>query len=158
MPIKRGKCEAGTGRTIYSVGSDADVLALKGQNTRVIDANGRRLIPGIIDAHTHVLNESGFNYNVRWDGVPTLRRALEMLREQAGRTPEGQWVKVIGGWSPYQFEEERFPTIAELRAAVPNRPLIVQYAYNKAFLNQRAMDALGVGTNRFPALPGTEFE
>lgn len=146
------------GGRIYSVGPDRDVLALKNAETRVIDANGRRLIPGIIDAHTHVLNESGFNYNVRWDGVPTLRRALAMLSEQAKRTPDAQWVKVIGGWSPYQFRENRFPTLDELRKAVPNRPLIVQYAYNRAFLNKQAMDALDVGTDRFPALPGTEFE
>jgi predicted amidohydrolase YtcJ len=143
---------------IYSVGSDAEVLALKNASTRVIDSRGRRLIPGIIDAHTHVLNESSYNYNVRWDGVPTLRRALAMLSEQAKRTPEGQWVKVIGGWSPYQFEENRFPTMDELRRAVPNRPFIVQYAYNRAFMNQQAMDAFGVGTNRFPNLPSTEFE
>jgi predicted amidohydrolase YtcJ len=143
---------------IYSVGTDADVLSLKNAGTRVIDSRGRRLIPGIIDAHTHVLNESGYNYNVRWDGVPTLRRALAMLSEQAKRTPEGQWVKVIGGWSPYQFEERRFPTLEELRKAVPNRPFIVQYAYNRAFMNQQAMDAFGVGTDKFPNLPGTEFE
>ena len=143
---------------IYSVGTDAEVLGLKNASTRVIDSRGRRLIPGIIDAHTHVLNESGYNYNMRWDGVPTLRRALAMLSEQAKRTPEGQWVKVIGGWSPYQFEENRFPTMDELRKAVPNRPFIVQYAYNRAFMNQQAMDAFGVGTNRFPNLPGTEFE
>lgn len=143
---------------IYAVGPDAEILTLKGPKTQVIDANGRRLIPGIIDAHTHVLNESGFNYTVRWDGVPTLRRALSMLSEQAGRTPAGQWVKVIGGWSPYQFAEKRFPRIDELRTAVPGRPLIVQYAYNRAFLNQQAMTALGVGSDRFPTLPGTEFE
>lgn len=143
---------------IYAVGTDAEVLGLKNASTRVIDSRGRRLIPGIIDAHTHVLNESGYNYNVRWDGVPTLRRALAMLSEQARRTPEGQWVKVIGGWSPYQFEENRFPTMDELRNAVPDRPFIVQYAYNRAFMNQQAMDAFGVGTNRFPLLPGTEFE
>lgn len=143
---------------IYSVGPDRDILGLKNSRTRVIDAGGRRLIPGIVDAHTHVLNESGYNYNVRWDGVPTLRRALAMLREQAKRTPEGQWVKVIGGWSPYQFEEKRFPTMDELRKAVPDRPLIVQYAYNRAFLNKQAMDAFGVGTDRFPAWPGTELE
>lgn len=143
---------------IYSVGPEGDILGLKNSETRIIDAGGRRLIPGIIDAHTHVLNESGYNYNVRWDGVPTLRRALAMLREQAKRTPEGQWVKAIGGWSPYQFEENRFPTMDELRKAVPDRPLIVQYAYNRAFLNKAAMDALGVGTDRFPTLPGTEFE
>lgn len=143
---------------IYLVGTDAEVLGLKNAQTRLIDSGGRRLIPGIIDAHTHVLNEGGYNYTLRWDGVPTLRQALSMLREQAKRTPAGQWVKVVGGWSPYQFEEKRFPTMDELRQAVPDRPLFVQYAYNRAFMNQRAMDALGVGTDKFPMLPGTELE
>lgn len=143
---------------IYSVGTDAEMLALKTANTKIIDSRGRRLIPGIIDAHTHVLNEGGYNYTLRWDGVPTLRQALAMLSEQAKRTPQGHWVKVVGGWSPYQFEENRFPTMDELRKAVPNHPFIVQYAYNRAFLNQQAMDALGVGTDKFPLLPGTEFE
>ena len=143
---------------IYSVGTDAEILSLKTANTRIIDSRGRRLIPGIIDAHTHVLNEGGYNYTLRWDGVPTLRQALAMLAEQAKRTPEGHWVKVVGGWSPYQFEENRFPTMDELRKAVPNRPLIVQYAYNRGFMNQLAMDALGVGTDKFPNLPGTELE
>jgi predicted amidohydrolase YtcJ len=146
------------GGRIFSVGTDADVLALKKTNTRVIDSQGRRLIPGIIDAHTHVLNEGGYNYTLRWDGVPTLRRALAMLSEQARRTPKGHWVKVIGGWSPYQFEENRFPTMDELRKAVPDRPLIVQYAYNRAFLNQQAMDAFGVGTDKFPKMPDTVLE
>ncbi|SCW60492.1 hypothetical protein SAMN02927900_03012 [Rhizobium mongolense subsp. loessense] len=143
---------------IYSVGSDVDILGLKNSNTEIIDARSRTLIPGIIDAHIHVLNDLAYNYNVRWDGVPTLRRALTMLSEQAARTPKGQWVKVIGGWSPYQFEENRFPTLDELRGAVPDRPLIVQYAYNQAFLNKQAMEALGVGTDRFPKVPDTEFE
>jgi hypothetical protein len=72
------------------------------------------------------LNERNFNYKVRWDGVPTLKQALDMLTEQAKRTPEGQWVKVTGGWSPYQFKENRQPTIDELNKAVSNRPLYVQ--------------------------------
>ncbi len=143
---------------IFSVGTDAEVLGLKSANTRVIDSGGRRLIPGIIDAHTHVLNEGGYNYTLRWEGVPTLRQALAMLSEQAKRTPKGHWVKVVGGWSPYQFEENRFPTMDELRKAVPDRPLIVQYAYNRAFLNQQAMDAFGVGTDKFPKMPDTVLE
>ncbi|NLS18823.1 amidohydrolase [Rhizobium sp. P40RR-XXII] len=150
LAVKKGR--------IYSVGSDVNILGLKTSNTEIIDARSRRLIPGIIDAHIHVLNDLAYSYNVRWDGVPTLREALTMLSEQAARTPEGQWVKVIGGWSPYQFEENRFPTLDELHSAVPDRPTIVQYAYNQAFLNKQAMEALCVGTDRFPKIPDVEFE
>lgn len=150
VAVKRGR--------IYSVGRDVDILGLKGDKTQLVDAGQKRLIPGINDAHTHILNERGYNLVVRWDGVPTLKRALAMLSEQATRTPEGQWVKVIGGWSPFQFKENRFPTMDELRKAVPNRPLIVQYAYNRAFLNDLAMEAFGIGTEKFPTPPGTEFE
>jgi predicted amidohydrolase YtcJ len=150
LAVKRGR--------IYSVGSNAEIFSLKDDNTRLIDADGRRLIPGLNDAHIHVLNERNYNYDVRWDGVPTLKQALEMLSEQAQRTPDGQWVKVIGGWSPYQFKESRHPTVEELNKAVPNRPLIVQYAYNRAFLNELAMRALGVGTPQFPMLPAIVLE
>ncbi len=93
LAVKRGM--------IYAVGTGAEILNLKDKTTKLIDANGRRLIPGLNDAHTHILSERSFNYTVRWEGVPTLQRALEMLSEQAKRTPDGQWVKVIGGWSPY---------------------------------------------------------
>lgn len=150
LAVKKGR--------IYSVGSDAEMLGLKSSTTKVIDAHSRRLIPGIIDAHIHVLNDLAYTYNVRWDGVPTLARALTMLSEQAERTPAGQWVKVIGGWSPYQFKENRFPTLDELQKAVPDRPLIVQYAYNHAYLNKPAMKALGVGGAQFAKLPGVEIE
>src|SRR5690554_446458 len=150
LTVKRGR--------IYAVGTDSEILELKDKNTKLIDAHSRRLIPGINDAHTHLLNERSYNYNVRWEGVPTLAHALEMLSEQAKRTPEGQWVKVIGGWSPYQFKENRLPTIEEIKKAVPNRPVIVQYAYNRAYLNDLAMEAFGVGTDRFPDSPDTIFE
>jgi predicted amidohydrolase YtcJ len=146
------------GGRIYAVGADAEILGLKDNNTRLIDADGRRLIPGLEDAHIHPLNERNFTYKVRWDGVPTLKRALEMLSEQAQRTPDGQWVKVTGGWSPYQFKEQRHPTIEELNKAVSNRPLFVQYAYNRVYLNKLAMKELGVGTPKFPMVPGTELE
>ncbi|SEB05020.1 amidohydrolase [Rubrimonas cliftonensis] len=143
---------------IYSVGGDREILILQGPATRMIDASGRRVIPGINDAHMHLLNEANYTYNVRWDGVPTLRLALTMLKEQADRTPDGHWVKVMGGWSPYQFEENRFPTMEELREAAPHRPLHVQYAYNRVFMNEAAMKAIGVGTEDFPDFQVLEFE
>src|SRR3954469_7277380 len=49
LAVKRGR--------IFSVGTDAEILSLKGSNTRLIDAGGKRLIPGLLDAHVHVLNE-----------------------------------------------------------------------------------------------------
>lgn len=78
------------GGRIYAVGNDAEILGLKDNKTRLIDADGKRLIPGLEDAHIHPLNERNFTYKVRWDGVPTLKQALEMLSEQAQRTPVGQ--------------------------------------------------------------------
>ncbi|PBJ08014.1 amidohydrolase [Flavobacterium sp. ACN6] len=143
------------GGRIYAVGNDVEILAMKDSQTKVIDAQGSRLIPGIEDSHIHPLNERNFTHKVRWDGVPTLKRALEMLKEQAARTPEGQWVRVTGGWSPYQFAENRMPTPAELSKAVPNRPLLIHYAYNWGFLNKPAMKELGVGTAKFQMPEGT---
>lgn len=145
------------GGRIYAVGNDTEILAMKDSKTKVIDAQGRRLIPGIEDSHIHPLNERNFTHKVRWDGVPTLKRALEMLKEQAARTPEGQWVRVTGGWSPYQFAENRMPTPEELSKAVPNRPLLIHYAYNWGFLNKPAMKALGVGTAKFQMPEGTNI-
>src|SRR4030095_4432062 len=83
-------------------------------NSIVIDLNGRRVIPGLNDSHLHVIR-GGLNYNMelRWDGVPSLAGGLRMLKEQVQRTPPGQWVRVVGGWTGFQFAEPRTPTLEE---------------------------------------------
>jgi hypothetical protein len=48
-----------------------------------------------------------YNLELRWDGVGSLHRGLQVIAEQAVRTPKGQWVRVLGGWSPHQFAEKR---------------------------------------------------
>jgi len=92
-----------------------------GANTKVIDLKGRRVIPGLNDSHLHVIR-GGLNYNMelRWDGVPSLADGLRMLKEQAERTPPGQWVRVVGGWNEFQFAERRMPTLDEINAAAPD--------------------------------------
>ncbi|MGW1803374.1 amidohydrolase, partial [Streptomyces sp. NPDC001984] len=117
---------------------------LVGKRTRVVDALGRRVVPGLNDSHLHVIR-GGLNYTLelRWDGVPTLRQALAMLREQAGRTPKGQWVRVVGGWSADQFAERRLPTVAELNAAAPDTPVFVLHLYQSALMNRAALKAAG---------------
>ncbi|CAL9643089.1 hypothetical protein SUDANB145_06385 [Streptomyces sp. enrichment culture] len=72
-----------------------------------------------------------------------------MLREQAARTPEGQWVRVVGGWSAEQSAERRLPTVAELNAAAPDTPVFVLHPYRSAILNRAALRA--VGCDRPPA-------
>lgn len=128
-----------------AVGTDDELLQLRGTATEVIDLNGRRVIPGLNDSHVHVTRGGRFyNLELRWDGVPTLAMALEMLKEQANRTPEGQWVRVIGGWNPYQFAEKRMPTVEELNEAAPNTPVFVLYLYSRGFLNQAGLQALSI--------------
>ena len=108
------------GETLVAVGSDAEILRWKGPSTKVIDAGGRRVIPGLNDSHLHATRQGRFyNTELRWDGVESLARGIAMIREQALRTPKGQWVRVVGGWSSAQFAERRLPTVAELNAAAP---------------------------------------
>jgi predicted amidohydrolase YtcJ len=131
---------------ITTVGGDKDVADRIGPATRVVDALGRRMVPGLNDSHLHVIR-GGLNYvlELRWDGVRSLRQGLAMLREQAARTPKGQWVRVVGGWSAEQFAERRLPTVAELNAAAPDTPVFVLHLYQSAILNRAAIQAVGYG-------------
>jgi predicted amidohydrolase YtcJ len=132
------------GERIVAVGGEADIMGLRGGNTRVIDAGGRRIIPGLNDSHLHLVRGArDYNLELRWDGVESLQRGLQMIVEQANRTPKGQWVRVVGGWSPYQFAEKRMPTVAELNAAAPDTPTYVLFAYSEGLLNTAGVAALG---------------
>jgi predicted amidohydrolase YtcJ len=128
-----------------AVGNDAEMAAHRGAQTRVIDARGHAVIPGLNDSHAHVVRGGRFyNLELRWDGVESLARGLAMIREQAKRTPEGQWVRIIGGWSPYQFKEKRMPTVKELNEAAPDTPTFVLFLYSQGMINRAAVQALGL--------------
>ena len=127
-----------------AVGTDAEVMAYRGDTTQLIDVGGRTVIPGLNDSHMHPIR-GGLNYNLelRWDGVPSLADALGLLREQAQRTPSPHWVRVIGGWTEFQFAERRLPTLDEINAAAPDTPVFVLHLYDRAFLNGAALRAVG---------------
>ena len=141
-----------------AVGDEKEVMKLAGPNTQVIDLGGRRVIPGLFDSHTHPIR-GGLNYNMelRWDGVPSLADAMRMLREQAKRTPPPQWVRVVGGFTEYQFAERRMPTLKELNEAAPDTPVFILRLYDRAMLNAAALRAVGY-TKDTPNLPGGEIE
>jgi predicted amidohydrolase YtcJ len=143
---------------VHAIGDNATVMAYRGAATRVIELNGRTVIPGLIDSHAHPIR-GGLYYNLelRWDGVPSLADALRMLREQAQRTPPNHWVRVVGGWSEFQFAEKRLPTLDEINAAAPDTPVFVLNLYATALLNRAALRAAGY-TKDTPNPPGGEIQ
>jgi predicted amidohydrolase YtcJ len=146
------------GEKVMALGTRQEMEPYTGPATRIIDAGGRTLIPGLNDSHLHVIRGGRFyNTELRWDGVKSLRQGLQMIREQAARTPEGQWVKVVGGWSEQQFAEKRMPTLAEIREVAPQRPVFVLYLYGEAFMNEAALKAAGIDQNT-PDPPGGIIE
>jgi predicted amidohydrolase YtcJ len=143
---------------VTAIGGNEQILRLRGPATRVIDGRRRTVIPGLNDSHMHPIR-GGLNYNLelRWDGVPSLADALRMLKEQAARTPAPQWVRVIGGWTEFQFAERRMPTLDEINAAAPETPVFVMHLYDRALLNGAALRALGYDKHA-PDFPAGEVQ
>ena len=127
-----------------AVGSEAEVRRRAAPDSAEIDAGGRRVIPGLIDSHTHVVR-GGLSYNLelRWDGVRSLADAMRMLKDQAARTPAPQWVRVVGGFTAHQFAEKRLPTLDEINRAAPDTPVFILHLYDRALLNGAALRAVG---------------
>ena len=142
---------------ILATGNHDRIMSYATQGTQVVDLKGSTVIPGLNDSHLHLIR-GGLNYNLelRWEGVPSLVDALRMLKDQADRTPSPQWVRVVGGWSEFQFAERRMPTIEELNEAAPDTPVFVLHLYDRALLNRAALKAVGY-TKETPNPPGGEI-
>ena len=159
--LDRGQPEAqavaiADGRFV-AVGSNGEVMSLAGTATRVIDLQGQRALPGLIDNHLHIIR-GGLNYNLelRWDGVRSLADAMGMLKRQVDITPAPQWVRVVGGFTEHQFAEKRLPTIEELNAVAPDTPVFLLHLYDRAILNGAALRAVGY-TKDTPEPPGGQI-
>jgi predicted amidohydrolase YtcJ len=140
-----------------AVGHDQEVMKLAGPSTKVIDLRGRRVLPGLIDNHLHIIRGGlNFNMELRWDGVWSLADAMAMLKKQVAVTPPPQWVRVVGGFTEHQFVEKRLPTIDELNAAAPDTPVFILHLYDRAILNAAALRAVGYSKDT-PEPPGGEI-
>jgi predicted amidohydrolase YtcJ len=146
------------GGKVLAIGAEADMRKLADGKTKMINGGGRRIIPGLNDSHTHLIR-GGLNYNMelRWENVPSVADALRMLKAQAAVTPAPQWVRVVGGWSEFQFAERRLPTLDEINAAAPETPVFILHLYGQALLNQAAIKVLGFDKNT-PNPPGGVIE
>jgi predicted amidohydrolase YtcJ len=142
--IDEGEAVAVAGGRILVAGSNHEVERHRSEHTRSIDVGGRRIMPGLIDSHIHMVR-GGLRWNVdpRWHDLRSLSDGLDVIaRVREARVP-GEWIAVLGGWNPHQFGEKRAPTRHELDEASPEHPVFVQRNYIEAFLNTRALETLG---------------
>jgi predicted amidohydrolase YtcJ len=140
-----------------AVGADQDVMPSASPATQIIDLRGRRVLPGLIDNHLHIIRGGlNFNMELRWDGVRSLADAMSMLKRQVAFTPPPQWVRVVGGFTEHQFAEKRLPTIDELNAVAPQTPVFILHLYDRALLNGAALRAVDY-TKDTPNPPGGEI-
>jgi predicted amidohydrolase YtcJ len=144
--------------SFQTVGDDSSVMKLAAASTEVIDLKGKRVIPGFNDSHLHIIR-GGLNYlmELRWDGVPNVETALEMLKQQVAITPPPQWVRVVGGFTEHQFAEKRLPTLEEINGIAPDTPVFILHLYDRALLNRAALRACGYDKNT-PNPPGGEIQ
>ncbi len=134
------------GDRIVAVGTNQDITRLAGPNTRRIDLGGKAVIPGLIDAHAHLMRAAEtWAIEVRLDGVDSRKQALDMVRAKAAELGAGQWVYNLGGWSFDQFADKKGPlTREELDQAAPNNPVYLQFTRCCAFLNSRGIEGVGL--------------
>jgi predicted amidohydrolase YtcJ len=141
---------AARGDTLVAVGTNEEIAPYVGPQTKVIDLQGRRAVPGFIEAHGHFtgVGEARIVLNLtrakNWDEIVT------MVRDAAGKARPGEWIRGRGWhqekWDrPPQPAVEGFPTHASLSAAAPNNPVVLEHASGHAsFANAKAMELAGV--------------
>jgi predicted amidohydrolase YtcJ len=140
------------GDRFVAVGSNQDIARLAGPSTRRIDLGGKAVIPGLIDAHAHLMRAAEtWAIEARFDGIESRKQALDLVRAKATALGPGQWVYNLGGWSFDQFADNRTPlTRAELDQAAPNNPVYLQFTRCCAFMNSRGAEAMGLAGMKEP--------
>ena len=140
------------GDRIVAVGSNADINRLAGPNTRRIDLGGKAVLPGLIDNHAHFQEEGAYwGLELRFDGVDSRKKALEMIRARAKEKGPGQWVFNLGGWSPDQFVENKKPfTREELDPYSPDNPVYLRFSRGEVYLNSKAIEIIGIDKMKEP--------
>lgn len=132
---------------IVFVGSNREANALRGPATRVIDVAGKAVIPGMIDAHGHLIGLGNALRTVDLVGTRSYEEIIQRVAARAQELPANSWI--IGrGWDQNDWPDTRFPAHDKLSAATPNHPVILTRVDGHAiFTNARAMQIAAVNRN-----------
>ena len=144
------------------VGDDGKVVRLlrageaRPQTTRTVNEQGRTVLPGLIDAHGHVMELGIDATHLDVVGTRSLAELQQRLRDYAAAHPDTKWI-LGAGWNQELWPDKKFPTAADLDAIVPDRPVVLERVDGHALVaNSAAMRAAGV-TAQTPAPAGGEI-
>lgn len=149
----RAKALAVRSDQIVAVGSAKNVAPFIGPQTRVIDAKGRTVLPGLIDSHVHAYRASVTELDEAMSTFNSIAEALQYIREQAAKKPAGGWIVLLRVY-PTRLKEGRLPTKAELDAAAPDHP-VYWNAGPVSMANSKALEVSGI-TRDTPSPPPGE--
>ena len=141
------------GDRILAVGSSVDMEALRGTETKVIDAGGKLLVPGFNDAHVHFVGGGMDLDNVHLKDAGSVDEFVSRIREQVKKTPKGQWV-LGGGWDETKWTPPQLPTKELIDSFTPDTPVFLdRYDGHMALANSVALRLAGI-TAQTPDPPG----
>lgn len=112
-----------SGGRIVKTGSNAEMAALTGPKTQVIDLKGRTATPGLIDTHAHILS-TGISelFEIPLGGARSVKDMVDAVAARVAKTPKGEWISG-SGWDEGKFADGRYPTAADLDAVSPDNPV-----------------------------------
>ena len=129
------------GDHFVAVGSNSQIRAMAGPQTRLVDLNGRAVIPGLMDDHTHPWRYTFQNLRgIALTGVKSVAEMTDRIRKAATTSKPGRTIYATGRWNEADLAEKRGPSRSELDQLMPDRPLMV-LGPQKAFLNTAALKA-----------------
>jgi len=136
------------GERIVKVGTNDEVLALKGPGTKLVDLEGKCVLPGLIDSHTHPTSAALHEFDHPIPDMESIADVLEYIKSRAAVVPEGQWI-VVRQVFITRLREQRYPTRAELDAAAPRHPVVFSTGPD-AMLNTLALKENGIDRDYRP--------
>jgi predicted amidohydrolase YtcJ len=132
------------GTRIVSVGSDAEVALWRGANTKVVDANGKLLLPGFNDAHVHFVSGGAQLDSVQLNDVTNTEEFVRRIAEQAKKTPKGEWI-LGGDWDETKWSPPNLPTRQMIDPVTPDNPVLLsRYDGHSVLANSRALELAGI--------------
>ncbi len=133
-----------SGDTIVAAGIDSDIEQYVGPNTKVIELKGRLVVPGLIDAHAHMLGYGTSLAELDLRGTMSFRQIVEMVAEKAETTSLGEWI-LGSSWDQNDWKAKEFPNHDILSKAVPDNPVwLIRVDGHAAIANDNAMKIAGI--------------